>query len=189
MAAFFAPAILGLALLGRNVEGASSSSGCDLEQSVPVGQTTNVTLLDDRWFLLYFPDNYDPSTPAPLILSYHGGNRNASEQLELDMLTTPFFNEDYVVVYPNGINVSRTSPPMLRLCTCTYHRPAVNLGTGTVQKFCADHPVRRNSGRASRAWRRTISGSPPPYSTASSHSTASTRIGSSPRASPTAEAS
>lgn len=106
MAALFASLILALTLLGREVKGASSS-GCGLVQSVQVGQTTNVTLPDNRWYLLYFPEKYDPSTPAPLILSYHGGDRNASEQQKLDMLATPFFNEEYVVVYPNGIDVSR----------------------------------------------------------------------------------
>lgn len=106
MAIFFAPVILCLILLGRKVSGAPSS-GCGLAQNVSAGQTTNVTLPDDRWYLLYFPEQYDPKTPAPLILSYHGGNRNASEQLELDMLTTPFFNKGHVVAYPNGIDVSR----------------------------------------------------------------------------------
>lgn len=98
--------LLGLGLWVEHV-GAVSSAGCERTQSVQVGQTTNVTL-NDRWYLLYFPENYEPTNPAPMILSYHGGNRNASEQQALDLLSTPFFNEDYIVVYPNGIDVSRT---------------------------------------------------------------------------------
>lgn len=101
--------VLGLALLGgaNLVEGASPSAGCGSAQSgVQVGQTTNVTLADGRWYLLYVPEKYAPGTPAPLVLSYHGGNRNASEQQALDMLSTAAFNEDHVVAYPNGIDVS-----------------------------------------------------------------------------------
>ncbi|KAJ4386575.1 hypothetical protein N0V93_009473 [Gnomoniopsis smithogilvyi] len=94
--------LLGLGLWANRVA-AASSAGCERSQAVEVGQTINVTL-DNRWYLLYFPENYEPTSPAPLILSYHGGNRNASEQQTLDLLSTPFFNEDYIVVYPNGID-------------------------------------------------------------------------------------
>lgn len=96
--------LLGLGLWAYHVA-AASSAGCAQAKTVKVGQTTNVTL-DGRWYLLYFPVQYKPTSPAPLILSYHGGNRNASEQQSLDLLSTPFFNEDYIVVYPNGIDVS-----------------------------------------------------------------------------------
>lgn len=96
--------LLGLGLWAYHVA-AASSAGCTRAKTVKVGQTTNVTL-DGRWYLLYFPAQYKPTSPAPLVLSYHGGNRNASEQQSLDLLSTPFFNEDYVVAYPNGIDVS-----------------------------------------------------------------------------------
>lgn len=101
---------------------AASSDGCSLATAVEVGNTTNVTI-DNRWYLLYFPVNYNPATPAPLILSYHGGNRNASEQQKLDMLSTTYFNEDYVIVYPNGINVSQnlslqSLQVTFMVCTC-----------------------------------------------------------------------
>lgn len=96
--------LLGLGLWAYHVA-AASSAGCTRNQTVKVGQTTNVTS-DGRWYLLYFPEQYNPTSPAPLVLSYHGGNRNASEQQSLDLLSTPFFNEGYIVVYPNGIDVS-----------------------------------------------------------------------------------
>lgn len=95
--------LLGLGL-GANRVVAESSAGCESAQIVDVGQTFNVTL-DDRWYLLYFPENYEPTSPAPVILSYHGGNRNASEQQALDLLSTSYFNGDYIVVYPNGVDV------------------------------------------------------------------------------------
>ena len=67
----------------------------------------NETLPSGRSYLLFVPKSYVSRTsPAPLILSYHGGNRNASQQAALDLLTFPFFNTEYVVAYPQGIKVS-----------------------------------------------------------------------------------
>lgn len=108
MEALLTPIVLGLALFARHAEGANSS-GCVLGTAVQAGQTSNVTLGEDRWYLLYFPEKYVPDQAAPLILSYHGGNRNASEQQELDLLSDPFFNSDHIVVYPNGIDVSQSN--------------------------------------------------------------------------------
>lgn len=104
--------LLGLGLYAYHVAAAAASAGCARTQSVKVGQTTNVTI-DGRWYLLYIPEQYKATSPAPLILSYHGGNRNASEQQSLDLLSTPFFNEEYIVVYPNGIDVSLTTSSLL----------------------------------------------------------------------------
>jgi len=39
-----------------------------------------------------------------VILSYHGGNRNASSQLQLDNLISPYFNTlSAILIYPQGI--------------------------------------------------------------------------------------
>lgn len=82
------------------------SAGCSIPNAPPLDTTLNITI-GDRRYLLYFPVNYEPSTPAPLILSYHGGTRTAERQQALDLLTTTYFNQDYIVVYPNGLNVCR----------------------------------------------------------------------------------
>lgn len=82
-----------------------ASHGCSRDSQVQIDTTLNVTL-GDRRYLLYFPVNYQPDKPAPLVLSYHGGTRTAETQQALDLLTTTYFNQDYIVVYPNGINVS-----------------------------------------------------------------------------------
>lgn len=97
-------ALLGASLLGQHVA-AGPSEGCQTEHAVTVEQTYNVQI-GDRRYLLWFPANYRPSTPAPVILSYHGGTRIAEEQQRLDLLSTAYFNQEYIVVYPNGINVS-----------------------------------------------------------------------------------
>lgn len=87
-------------------------SGCS--QPLPVGQqpgsTTNVTISSNgiqRSYLIFVPPTYQPGCPASLILSYHGGNQNAGQQLELDGLTLPYFNNDSFVIYPQGIKVCR----------------------------------------------------------------------------------
>lgn len=80
---------------------------------LPSGKVSNVTITSDslnRSYLLSVPPNYQEGYPAPLVLSYHGGNRSACDQLELDRLTNPDFNTESVVVYPQGINVRSSHP-------------------------------------------------------------------------------
>jgi hypothetical protein len=74
------------------------------------GTVKNHTICVDgttqRWYLLFLPSSYTSSTQQPLIVSYHGGTRNASNQLTLDNFTSPKYNESTIVVYPQGLNVS-----------------------------------------------------------------------------------
>jgi hypothetical protein len=60
-----------------------------------------------RDWLLFIPANYSSSKPNPVVLSYHGGGRTPERQRDLDLLESPEFNTDYVVVYPRGIEVDR----------------------------------------------------------------------------------
>lgn len=67
-------------------------NGCDkpIPQGQSIGGVYNISIESDdieRSYLLFIPPTYDPSTPTPLILSYHGGLRTAIEQLELDEST------------------------------------------------------------------------------------------------------
>lgn len=101
--------LLGASLLSRYAA-ARPSEGCQKGHGVTVEQTYNVSM-DDRRYLLWFPANYKPTTPAPVVLSYHGGTRVAEEQQRLDLLSTSYFNQEYIVVYPNGINVSSGRAP------------------------------------------------------------------------------
>jgi poly(3-hydroxybutyrate) depolymerase len=91
---------------------ATAAAACPPSLSgITSGILVNETLSSGRSYLLFVPISYGSRTsPAPLILSYHGGNRNASQQAALDLLTSPFFNTEYIVAYPQGINV-RTSLP------------------------------------------------------------------------------
>lgn len=97
-----------------------SSSGCGV--SLPSGQIrnsiVNVTLpssnsqAPNRSYLIHLPLAYDIHVPAPLILSFHGGDQTAMDQLLLDRFTDAGGiggAGSGIVVYPQGINVSFAS--------------------------------------------------------------------------------
>lgn len=84
-----------------------ASAGCSLSLNVSIG-TSQVFEFGSRTNRLYLPVNYQPGTPSPLVLSYHGGTRTPQWQEELDLLNTTYFNKDYIVVYPQGLDVSRS---------------------------------------------------------------------------------
>lgn len=104
MRAISSTTLLGASLLAQHAA-AWPSEGCQTDHAVSLEQTYNVQT-GDRRYLLWFPPNYKPTTPAPVVLSYHGGTRVAEDQQRLDLLSTSYFNQEYIVVYPNGINVS-----------------------------------------------------------------------------------
>lgn len=84
--------------------------GClkGLPKGQTVGSVANVTITSgglSRFFLVSIPPTYKADVPTPAILSYHGGQRTAESQLQLDQLTNPEFNTDSFVIYPQGINV------------------------------------------------------------------------------------
>lgn len=109
--------IVSIALFAHLVEGVPGQScgrpslfGC--RKSLPPGQscggTYNVSIASgdlDRSYLINIPPRYYSGKAAPVILSYHGGTRNATEQLQLDQFTNPEFNDFAITVYPQGINV------------------------------------------------------------------------------------
>ncbi|KAL3419852.1 hypothetical protein PVAG01_08350 [Phlyctema vagabunda] len=57
-----------------------------------------------RSYLVSIPECYYSQLAAPVILSYHGGSRDAEYQRDLDQFTNPDFNQFAIVVYPQGIN-------------------------------------------------------------------------------------
>jgi poly(3-hydroxybutyrate) depolymerase len=89
------------------------SSGClkQLPSGEKPGQVYNKTIVSNgvlRSYLVFLPPKYQPNPrqPHPTIFSYHGGVQTAQDQLELDLFTSPYFNNESMVVYPQGINVS-----------------------------------------------------------------------------------
>jgi poly(3-hydroxybutyrate) depolymerase len=83
----------------------SQRPGTHKKYTIRVGST-------ERSYLLFLPSDYESdSSSRPLILSYHGGGRDAEQQLDLDQFTNPFFNKKALVAYPQGINVSPHTTP------------------------------------------------------------------------------
>ncbi|OTA63283.1 carbohydrate esterase family 1 protein [Hypoxylon sp. EC38] len=79
------------------------AAGCGKSPSIAPGDFKNFTTLEGREYRIWLPANYDSSKATPLILSYHGANRDISHQVDLDQLTQPLFNEDHIVVYLQGL--------------------------------------------------------------------------------------
>ena len=76
------------------------------------GNTYNHTIVSDgvtRSYLVFIPPTYSIWEPHPLIMSYHGGLNTAEDQLKLDLFTSPYINNDSMVVYPQGIDVSQVN--------------------------------------------------------------------------------
>lgn len=75
--------------------------------TVSMGETPSSTVhltVDgiDRFAFVHLPKNYNPLKPPPLLISFHGGVRNAAAAeyfSELDALSD---KEGFIVVYPNG---------------------------------------------------------------------------------------
>lgn len=104
--------LVAIVSLGHHAATAPSPGCADAaDQSDLKIDSTSRVKLDDREYLLYIPTKYQPATPAPLILSYHGGSRDAEYQAALDQFNTSFFNVEYLVAYPNSVDVSCHSAP------------------------------------------------------------------------------
>lgn len=89
---------------------ASSGCGAPLPSGQTAGNVYNVSITSGglaRYYLISIPPTYNTSATTPLILSYHGGTKTAQNQLQLDLFTSTYFNNNTFVVYPQGINVSR----------------------------------------------------------------------------------
>lgn len=82
----------------------TSSPGCSKNGgNISPGTTTET--IRGRSYLLSIPFDYSSDTPAPLILSFHGAGQSPSIQLDTDQLTNPNVNDQYIVVYPEAIDV------------------------------------------------------------------------------------
>ncbi|KAH8705840.1 hypothetical protein BGW36DRAFT_18591 [Talaromyces proteolyticus] len=106
MASFKVSIALFAGLLGLGATSSATPTSSDVNNQLPPG-VSNVTIISgglNRSYLLFIPPLYKPDTPTGAILSYHGGNRTALDQLQLDELTNSEFNTDLIVVYPQGID-------------------------------------------------------------------------------------
>lgn len=63
----------------------------------------------DRRYLVHVPASYDPKTPAPVVLIYHGGGGNPESTVRLSGMNAKADEAGFVAVYPygSGVNADR----------------------------------------------------------------------------------
>ena len=103
---------------------AHASLGCG--QPLPAGLTPggssayfNITSSGGiRYYLVSVPYAYEVSTPAPLILSFHGNGKNSYEQEGLSQFSDPDVNTlNAIAVYPESFDVkARVNPSSFVRC-------------------------------------------------------------------------
>ncbi|KAI0428155.1 Alpha/Beta hydrolase protein [Xylaria sp. FL1042] len=78
--------------------------GCSGKRAgVELNKRINATLEGSgRRYLFWVPPNYTPRAKTPLIFAFHGATKTPDAQADLDLLTTPRFNDDHIVVYPSS---------------------------------------------------------------------------------------
>lgn len=82
----------------------TSSPGCS-ESVGNLSPGTSTKTIRGRSYLLSIPLDYSSDTPTPLILSFHGGGQTPSIQLDADQLTNSNVNDQYIVIYPEAVDV------------------------------------------------------------------------------------
>lgn len=96
----------------------AASSGCKTALSsalTPGSSTHNLTIssksiignITTRQYILHLPANYARSNDAatPLIIAFHGQQQPAWSMEKVSELSNPAFNSDFIVAYPEGMNV------------------------------------------------------------------------------------
>jgi polyhydroxybutyrate depolymerase len=71
-----------------------------------MSDTTNGRIVssgEERRYLLYIPESYDPSTPVPLVISLHGFAQWPAHQSQLTGWTELADQYGFIVVHPGGI--------------------------------------------------------------------------------------
>ncbi len=82
---------------------AASGNGCGLP--ISGNEFTWSVTVDglQRSFRVHLPSGYDPSTPTPVVLNFHGRNSNADQQMWISGLTDLADDEGFVAVHPEGV--------------------------------------------------------------------------------------
>ncbi|KAF2495401.1 alpha/beta-hydrolase [Lophium mytilinum] len=91
---------------------ASKTGGCG--QPLPSGVAIGVLAASnshmhinsgnrERTYLVHVPENYDVNAAVPLILSFHGRTKSATEQEGLSQFSNSSYNPDAIAVYPEGV--------------------------------------------------------------------------------------
>lgn len=92
---------------GDPTDGTTGAPACDGDGLGPGDHT--VTLMHGgkmRSALVHVPQSYDPFSPTPLVLNFHGLTSNAGQQVFFSGMNLTSDAEGFVVAYPEGINSS-----------------------------------------------------------------------------------
>lgn len=70
-------------------------------------QVVNLSLTHggvNRTAIIYLPSGYTPTSSLPLVFNLHGYTSTANQQMNYSGMNTVAENNNFIVVYPNGIN-------------------------------------------------------------------------------------
>ncbi|KAF7959413.1 hypothetical protein EAE96_001033 [Botrytis aclada] len=92
----------------RSVTDSQEDPSCTkaIPSDITIGQPKNISITSSdvhRSYLIVVPPLFTSQSSTPVIFSFHGGHRNASQQLALDQMTNPEFNNFAITIYPQGV--------------------------------------------------------------------------------------
>src|SRR5579871_2117810 len=67
--------------------------------------------ISKRHIWIHIPKNYKYDKHTPVILAFHGKDQDVLDFEKATNLSNPLVNQDYVIVYPEGLNVSLRTVP------------------------------------------------------------------------------
>ncbi|KAF2463659.1 alpha/beta-hydrolase [Lindgomyces ingoldianus] len=125
------------------------SNGCGsiLPPSLSPGSpSVNFTLASplgggERRYLLHLPKNFSPtnSKPSPMILAFHGFGQPTASIEQVTQFSDPEINEDYIAVYPEGLNNVWLGDPGAPNSTVIDDRPFISDLLSTLESMlCVD---------------------------------------------------
>jgi poly(3-hydroxybutyrate) depolymerase len=99
---------------------AERKSGCSQPFDFPArpGGPSKGIKIGERIVRISVPTNYSPTIPAPLIVAYHDKGMTAEEMEKLTRLSDSKLNPDYIVVYPEAVEVRPPVQQPVPLHTC-----------------------------------------------------------------------
>jgi hypothetical protein len=86
---------------------AERKNGCSYNHDFPAtpGGPSKGIKIGERIVRISIPKNYWPTIAAPLIVAYHDKDMTAQEMENLTRLSDSTLNPDYIVVYPEAVEV------------------------------------------------------------------------------------
>lgn len=83
---------------------ASPSAGCEAERHARPGErrVTTTSGGHERWYLRHVPESYDGTTPAPLVVDFHGYSEGAQIHVSMSGLSAFGDQQGFVTLTPQG---------------------------------------------------------------------------------------